>query len=267
MMNPLKLTCTFFVGALLSGCGRDIIPAKPIDGNATNVEELEKQIRDLRAVHDRQTEEMVAAVTRKQQESIAAIQEQNQRSRAELESKVFELERKLEEKTLEIARLRRETPSRNTANTIPEAILPPTITHFARPKPDVSDYLVVTDEIERDPFPLRIVAVSGGNVVVGKRASVRWVETEAEERDDYGNLQNVMEKEEYSVNDYDYRVGFTASNLTTSAQTVQFRAGKKWASTRLEPAQAKNLKIDSAVGASLIVRVGKKSRSYPVSYK
>jgi hypothetical protein len=110
------------------------------------------------------------------------------------------------------------------------------------------------------------VGVSGGKVVVGEHSSVRWVETEEKEKDNYGNSRNVMKKEEYSVQDYEYQVGFTASNLTGSAQTVQFRAGKKWGSTRLEPAQAKNLKVNSAVGASLIVRVGKKSRSYPVSY-
>ena len=266
-MHLLQLTCILCVGALVSSCGRKEISAKPRDDSATKVEQLEKQIRDLRVVHDRQTEEMVVAITRKQQEAIEALQQQHQFSRAELARRVTELEKKLDEKNLKIARLKQASaPGRNIDNTIPPSIVPPAITHFTRPKPDVSDFLVVTGEIERDPFPLRIVGVSGGKVVVGKHSSIRWVETDETAKDDYGNLRNVMKKEKFSVDDYDYQVGFTASNLTGSAQTVQFRAGKKWGSIRLAPAQAKKLKVDSAMGASLIVRVGKKSRSYPVSY-
>jgi len=266
-MHLLKRTCILAFGALLCGCGGEDMPEDPHDESAAKVEKLEKQIQDLRAVHDRQTEEMVVSVTRKQQEAIEALKLQHQRSRVELENKIATLEEKLDGKNIEIARLsRKPEPGSNTENAIPPSIVPPTITHFSHPKPDVSDFLVVTEEIEQDPFPLRIVAVSGGKVVVGEHSSVRWVESDEEEKDAYGNVRNVMKKEEFSVQDYDYQVGFTASNLTASAQTLQFRAGKKWGSTRLAPAQAKDLKVKSAVGASLIVRVGKKSRSYPVSY-
>ena len=265
----LHLAFTIGVSILLGGCGMNPEPtSSPPERSPDHAKALERQIEELRKIHERQAQETIKAITRQQNEEIEAIRARSDRERADLEQEISTLKKKIAEKDREVARLKGAVEIRNESRSrIPPSIVPPAITHFQRPQGGDPGMDTAAGITRNDTFPIRIIEVSGKKVVVGKHSSIRWVETDEEEKDGYGNLRKVLKKENFTVNDYDYQVGFTATNRTESAQVVQYRAGKKWASAQLHPAQRRQLMVDSAMGASLIISVGKDSRSYPVSYK
>ena len=165
------------------------------------------------------------------------------------ERRVSELEQDLNEERALTKRLRQQLEEQEVVATTPPDIVVPLA---AEPAPD---------------FPLEVFAIAGEEVIVHTRTRTRAVETEETYRDDYGNVKPVMDWEDVPVNDYEYRVTFSARNLTDRPLNLTARAGVDREKFEVAPNTIlTNATLRSALGSGLFIEAAGKTKRFDVEY-
>jgi hypothetical protein len=210
---------------------------------------LENQMSDMARRYEQQLRESEAQRTRDEREYMATIES---------------LGKLLEEKNSRIDKLERELEAaREARGAAPQEQTPaPTINVTTTPENTMPPPMPPTFS-----FPVRIFDVSGERIQTGAHSIRRAVQTDEYYRDDFGNKRPVIEWIEEEVPEYGYRVRFSAENLQSTNVAFSARAGVVTEDFDIAPGTTiSNTSIKAALGSSLMVMSGGRSKSYRITY-
>lgn len=234
----------------LAGCApeADDGPSE-LDLHSARITQLEQRLAGLDIKIDHQTARTEEALQQKAKEHADAVADLKNRMTA-VEERETSLETSLRNVRTDLAELK-------------ESRVQPAVAGSAPPAP-TDDFITSPGD---DLFPLRVLDVAGRQVVTGTHRTTQEVETDRAYRDPFGDKIPVMETKEVEVNEYGYRVAFSAENLTRTAKELSASAGAATTTRTLGPGETlTNITVESAVGADLAVTAGGQTRRFPVQY-
>lgn len=271
MKRVYQLFIVLLAAVFLSGCSKGKLAEKD-----ARIATLERELQEARTKLENQKNDFRDAQRRKMEEWSA-----------DCDQKLFALkdERTMIERELrlEVASLKKQALAlEGRLKAAEKAALPPapqpvvaaTATEAVpvTPPPPVAPVQVTPRivEVPRVPVaavnPVTVSSVLGETIVSGVHTTTTYEATGETVKDRYGKETPVTRPVQVPVEQFEYRVSFTAENTTGAALEFSARAGIVSKVFRLAPGEKAEFNVPSAKGASLQVGAAGSVQSFEVKY-